>query len=296
MPKTTFHIDRGTMNYQVDGPPEGAWVLILPGAFTAPWQYDLARDHLARSFRVITLDYRGMAGSRNDLWHITPAVLARDTLELLDHLSVPEVSVACISLGTFVLAELLHLAPRRVARCAIGAMPALRRQGRLLGASTHEIADFAGAHESAHQALVRSLAPAFWSDSFREDQPSRYREVMARMSELIVLDVGTGVKQFQGIFGHDWSRTLVYGALPADRRLFLIGDADPFAPIEDACDHPLYRLGPTVVFEGSGHMFLYEKAELYSAVVSHFFVGGELPDPLPGEGELARLETIEVAA
>jgi pimeloyl-ACP methyl ester carboxylesterase len=296
MPKTSLNIDRGTMNYRVDGPPEAAWALILPGAFTAPWQYDLARDHLARSFRVITLDYRGIAGSRNDLWHITPALLARDTLELLDHLDVVEVSVACISLGTFVLAELLHLAPGRVRRCAIGAMPALRRQVRMLDAGLDEVPDFAAMSESPHQMVIRSLIPQFWSRAFREDQPERYHEAMARMGELTVRDVWTGVQQFQGLFGYDWSRTLVYRALPAGRRLFLTGDADPFAPIHDVREHPLYRLGPTVVFCGSGHLFLHERAELYNAVVSRFFATGELPLPLPGGRELARLDEIEVAA
>ncbi len=284
------------MNYRVMGPLDAPWVVILPGAFTAPWQYDFAREHLARSFRVITLDYRGIAGSRNDLWHITPAVLARDTLGLLDELDVGEVNVACVSLGTFVLAELLHLAPERIARCAIGAMPALRRQGRMLDAGAPEVTDFTRTEESSHQVVIRSLVPHFWSGTFRETQPERYREVMSRMSELTVRDVWTGVQQFQGVFGHDWGRTLVYGALPAGRRLFLTGDADPFAPIEDVREHPLYRLGPTVVFRGSGHLFLYERAELYNALVAGFFSTGELPEPLPGAGELARLEAIEVAA
>lgn len=294
MPKTSLDIDRGTMNYQVDGPPDEAWALILPGAFTAPWQYDLARDHLARSFRVITLDYRGIADSRNDLWTVTPAVLANDVLALLDELGAGQVNVACISLGTFVLAELLHVAPERIARCAIGAMPALLRQFRMLDASDHEIGDFARAKESAHQVLIRSLG--FWSDRFKEEQPERYREAMARVTEMTVRDVWAGVQQFYGVFGHDWGRTLVYETLPSGRRVFLTGDADPVAPIADVRDHPLYRAGPTVVFRGSGHLFLYEKAELYNAVVSHFFATGELPVPLPGGGELARLQALEAAA
>jgi pimeloyl-ACP methyl ester carboxylesterase len=296
MPETSIDVDRGTMRYQVDGPPGAAWALILPGAFTAPWQYDLARDHLARSFRVITLDYRGIAGSRNDLWHITPAVLAQDVLSLLDELAVGQVNVACISLGTFVLAELLHVAPERIERCAIGAMPALRRQGRMLDPRAHEATDFARTEESTHRVVIRSLLPSFWSDAFRETQPERYREAMARMNELTVRDVWTGVQQFQGVFGHDWSRTTVYGRLPASRRVFLTGNADPFAPIEDVRDHPLYRAGPTVVFGGSGHLFLYERPELYNTLVSHFFATGELPTPLPGAGELMALEAMENAA
>ena len=292
----SIDLDRGTMNYAVTGPPDAPWALILPGAFTAPWQYDAVRDHLAASLRVITVDYRGIAGSRNDLWHVTPAVLARDTLELLDMLGIAQVSVACISLGTFVLAELVHLAPLRVGRCAIGAMPAMRRRGSLLGGVDGVVDDVRTSGEGVHQIVIRSLFPRLWSNAFKETQSERYREAMVRMSELTVRDVWMGVQQFQGVFGHDWGRTLVFGALPAGRRMFLTGDADPFAPIEDVRDHPLYRLGPTVVFRDSGHLFLYEQAELYNVLVEQFFTAGELPDPLPGCGELVRLDAIEVAA
>lgn len=295
-PETVIEVDRGTMRYRVDGPPAAPWALILPGAFTAPWQYDLARDHLARSSRVITLDYRGIAGSRNDLWHITPAILAQDVVTLLDELAVEQVDVACISLGTFVLAELLHARPEQIGRCAVGAMPALRRQGRILDSRAHEATDFARTEESGHQIVIRSLMPRFWSDSFREERPERYRDAMARMSELTARDVWTGVQQFQGVFGYDWGRTSVYGQLPAARRMFLIGDADPFAPIEDVREHPLYRAGPTVVFRGSGHLFLYERPELYNELVGRFFATGDVPAPLPGAGELAALEAMELAA
>ena len=235
-------LDRGTMHYEVRGPPDAACALVLPGAFTAPWQYDLLRDHLARSFRVITLNCRGIATSRNDLWHVTPMVLATDVLTLLDELAIVQVNVAGISLGTFVLAELLHLAPERVARCAIGALPALRRQGRLIDAKAHEVTDFVDAKDKPHQVLIRSLAQHFWSDAFRAAEPDAYREAMARMSESTVRDVWTGVQQLQGVFGYDWRRVMAYGSLPPERRLLLTGDADPFAPLEDVRDHPCTAL------------------------------------------------------
>jgi pimeloyl-ACP methyl ester carboxylesterase len=295
MTRDVITVDRGSVNYAVTGPLGAPWVLILPGALTAPWQYDSARDHLAQDFRVITLDYRGIAGSRNDLWHITPAVLAQDTLELLDRLGVAEIHVACISLGTFVLAELLHIAPTRIARCAIGAMPALRHRGSVLEAGPEETRDLAGTNESWIQIVIRSRVTQMWSDAFREKEPERYREVMARMSEMTAREVWTGMQQFQGVFSHDWSRTLVYGELPEGRRLFLTGDADPFAPIENVRDHPLYRLGPTVVFCDSGHLFLYERADVYNALVSQFFATGEVLDALLGDRELERLEALEVA-
>jgi len=203
----SIELDRGTMPYVVKGPVSAPWALILPGAFTAPWLYESARDHLARTFRVITLEYRGVAGSRNDLRHITPELLARDTLDLLDQLAVTEVNVACISLGTFVLAELLHLGPRRIAKCAIGGMPALRRRAQVLvdlGES-----DFTRTQESPHQIGVQSIMSRLWSDTFRKDQAGLYREVMTRVSELTARDVWAGAQRWQGVFAADWTRRFV---------------------------------------------------------------------------------------
>ncbi|HEY5882159.1 MAG TPA: alpha/beta hydrolase [Nakamurella sp.] len=289
-------LDRGSMHYEVVGAAGAPWVVILPGAFTAPWQYDDVRDHLAREFRVITLDYRGIASSENDLWHVTPTILAADVLALLDELHVEQAHVACISLGTFVLAELLHTAPDRVARCAVGAMPALRRQGRVLDSRAHQVTDFLGSKLSPHQILINSLAPQFWSADFRTQQPERYSEAMTRMMELSVRDVWIGVQQFEGVFGHDWNRTRVYATLPRTRCLFLTGDSDPVAPLDDVREHPLYSGGPTVVFRGSGHLFLYERSALYGELVSGFFATGAIPDVLPGDGAIEHLDAVEAAA
>ncbi len=291
-----LELDRGNMHYEVNGAQGAPWALILPGAFTAPWQYDRARDDLSQMFRVITVDYRGIANSENDLWHVTPTVLAADVLALLDELGVAQTHVACISLGTFVLAELLHIAPERIGRCAVGAMPALRRQGKVLDARAHVVTDFARSKLTPHQILINSLAPQFWSAEFRAEQPERYADAMDRMGELTSRDVWIGVQQFQGVFGHDWNRTKVYATLPRSRRLFLTGDTDPVAPIEDVREHPIYRSGPTVVFKGSGHLFLYERAELYGALISEFFATGEVPEQLPGNGALDHLDDIEAVA
>jgi pimeloyl-ACP methyl ester carboxylesterase len=294
MTMPVLNIDRGTMHYDVHGPPGGEWAVILPGAFTAPWQYVPARDFLAQHFRVITLDYRGIAESGNEMWHVTPQVLANDVLALLDHLQVEETHATCFSLGTFVLAEMLHRAPERIDRCAIGAMPAMRRQGRMLGGA-HEVSSMGMSGMTWYQQFILSIVPQFWSENFRKEQPARYEEAIRRSADLTIRDVWAGTQQFQGVFGHDWARTRIYGTLPSDRRLFLTGEVDPFAPLADVLEHPLYKAGPTVVFRHTGHLFFYERAELYNPVVQHFFATGRMPHPLPGHGVVQTLEAMAVA-
>lgn len=277
---------KGALHYEVHGPKGAPAALVLPGAFTAPWQYDPVRDHLAREFRVTTLDYRGIGESANDLWTVTPQQLGADVLQLLDFLDVEQTHVVAVSLGTFVLSELLHQAPGRIARCALGGLPAMRRSIAFLGQAADQTfqdqktLDALGKANRVQQ-LAASVVPQFVSKRFREEQPARYNEMVARMAELDTDGIWAGLQQFYGVFGYDWRRTRIFEQLPASRRLLLTGDGDPFAPLGDLPEHPVYRAGPTVVFEGSGHMFFYEMVDTFSSVVDTFFKTGQPPRPLP---------------
>ena len=64
----TIPTRKGCQFYELWGPEGASFVLLLRGAFSGSWQYDLLRDHLATDFRVITVDYRGDGQSRNQLW------------------------------------------------------------------------------------------------------------------------------------------------------------------------------------------------------------------------------------
>lgn len=278
-------IHKGTLHYEVHGPEGAPWVTLLPGAATAMWIYEPIRDRLLPDFRVLTLEYRGMGQSRNDLWQSPPDVLAEDVLALLRHLGVATTHIANYSLGTLVGAEMLHRDPGRIARMAIGCMPVVRGRFRDEAAyldKMSELTDFDGF--KAH------VMPFFLSKWYQETHPREYQAMVARQVQQTTRETMVSLQQFAGVFNHDWGRYRAYGTLPKDRRLFLTGELDYMARPVDVRQHPFTSDGPTVVFRKSGHIFFWEQLESYCAVVKHFFRTGRLPDPLSGGGMLVRLE------
>lgn len=265
-------IPKGALHYDVHG-HAGPWVLILPGAFSAPWQYHPLRDALAPDFRVVTLDYRGIAQSRSDLWHVTPDRLAEDVLLLLDHLGAERVHAVPVSLGVVVLAEMLHRQPERVERAAIAGMLALRGKMRAL---TPESPKPGEPEMTPMQHLVSGTLNVFATRWFRETQPERFAFMRARMLELSAHDIFEGVRQFYGVFGHDSARMRVLESKPRER-IFLFGEEDPLTPMEDATEHPAFRSAPTLAFRGSGHLFFYEMVGEFNGVVHHWLRTGTLP-------------------
>jgi len=117
--------DGGTIAYETCGPPHtGAPVLLLRplGGSMALWGAFRAR--LAETHRIVAFDHRGSGRSSAAPVLTTTRSLARDALDLLDHLGAPRAQVFGISLGGMVATSLAILAPARVANLCIAAAPA----------------------------------------------------------------------------------------------------------------------------------------------------------------------------
>ena len=192
---------RGCQFYELRGPEGAAFVLLLPGAFSGSWQYDLLRDHLATDFRVITVDYRGDGQSENELWDVPPGQIAEDMCALVEHLGAERCHVIAISLGVFVLAEMMHRGFPAAGRSIIVSAPALR--GRLkLPITPLEVFDPPRHQKHARtEQIVLVCLGLFVSERFRREQPERCQEMVDRMRGLSAPQLWAGLKQFAGIFG-----------------------------------------------------------------------------------------------
>lgn len=288
MPTIPTH--QGCQFYEVWGPEGAPFVLILRGAFSGSWQYHLLRDHLATDLRVITVDYRGDGESKNQLWDVPPAQIAEDMGGLLEHLGAERCHVIAISLGVFVLAEMMHRGFPAAGRSIVVGAPALR--GKLKLPMTPP--------EVLHQPPHRKLAPTqqialasigmFVSERFRKEQPERYQEMVDHTRGLSGPELWAGLQQFGGMFRYEWGRHRVLERLERAARLLMVGDRDILAPIENVREHPLFLEGPTLVFRDAGHRFFYEDAEPFNDIAHHFLRQGRVPEPLPGNGLVRPLE------
>lgn len=77
------------------------------------WRHQLLA--LSKSARVIAPDLRGYGGSQRGEGPLSISLFAEDLLALLDHLQLEKVVLGGLSMGGYVIQELLSLAPERVA-------------------------------------------------------------------------------------------------------------------------------------------------------------------------------------
>ena len=98
-----------------DGPP----LLMIHGLGYTRQGWGPARDLLARSFRVVSFDNRGIGESEVPPGPYTVAQLAEDALRVLDEAGAGRAHVLGTSLGGFVAQEVAARAPERVDRLVL---------------------------------------------------------------------------------------------------------------------------------------------------------------------------------
>ena len=113
---------------QGDGPP----ILCLSGLTRNSTDFDYALPFLVGEHRVIRLDYRGRGKSQRapDWRSYTVPTEARDVVELIDHLGLPEVAVLGTSRGGLVaMALALTHKPRLTGVCLVDIGPVIAEEG-----------------------------------------------------------------------------------------------------------------------------------------------------------------------
>ena len=290
MPTIPTH--KGCQFYELWGPEGAPFVLLLRGAFSGAWQYHLLRDHLATDFRVITVDYRGDGQSKNQLWDVPPGQIAEDMCALVEHLGAERCHIIAISLGVFVLAEMMHRGFPAVGRSIIVSAPALRGRLKLPLTPLAVLHQPAGRKFAPTQQIALASVGLFVSERFRNEQPERYQETVDRTRNVSAPELSAGLQQFAGMFGYEWGRHRILERLEHKMRVLMVGDQDILAPIENVREHPLFLEGPTLVFRKAGHRFFYEDAQPFNDITRHFLSQGRLPEPLPGRGIVQPLEEV----
>jgi 3-oxoadipate enol-lactonase len=115
-----------TLAYDVRG--QGPPLVLIQGLGIGRWGWEPVADRLARRFRVVTIDNRGVGASDTPPGPYSTRVMAEDVLAVLDHAGVGSASVVGTSLGGMVAQELALAHPGRVDRLVLVAtIPGGRR-------------------------------------------------------------------------------------------------------------------------------------------------------------------------
>ncbi|HJM58583.1 MAG: 3-oxoadipate enol-lactonase [Planctomycetes bacterium] len=112
MPTTT--INSATINYEVDG--EGHWLILLHGFGSSLGDWEEHRPIFAKSFRVLSLDFRGFGESSRDVGPFSVPQMAQDLKALMDQLEIRRAHMVGYSMGGAVALELGVAQPQRLDR------------------------------------------------------------------------------------------------------------------------------------------------------------------------------------
>jgi len=103
--------------YDVRG--RGSPLVLIQGVGVGRWGWEPVADRLARRFRVITIDNRGIRASDAPPGRYSTRVMVQDVLAVLDHAGVQHASVVGTSLGGMIAQELTLAHPERVDRLVL---------------------------------------------------------------------------------------------------------------------------------------------------------------------------------
>jgi len=103
--------------YDVRG--QGPPLVLIQGLGVGRWGWEPVVDRLARSFRVITIDNRGIGASDAPVGSYSTRAMAADVVAVMDDAGVESAGVVGTSLGGMVAQELALAHPERVDRLVL---------------------------------------------------------------------------------------------------------------------------------------------------------------------------------
>ena len=118
-PVATCFTRNGTVAIAYDVRGQGPPLVLIQGLGIGRWGWDPVADRLARRFRVITIDNRGIGASGVPPGPYSTRAMAADVLAVLDDAGVDSAAVVGTSLGGMVAQELALSHPDRVDRLVL---------------------------------------------------------------------------------------------------------------------------------------------------------------------------------
>ncbi len=177
-PKFVQLKDGGRLSYQVLGNPAATAVLLLRplGGSVASWG-EFATTVAEKAF-VISFDPRGVGASSDAPWFHSARAMARDAVELLEHLQIRSVAIFGQSMGALVASWMAFDAPARV-QCLMLAsvVPPINLRTFSLRRAKTDMSMWWRALRSKEGTTALSLHENLPCGDFRDVHPERFAEI-----------------------------------------------------------------------------------------------------------------------
>ncbi|WP_049897989.1 alpha/beta fold hydrolase [Halorubrum distributum] len=254
MPSVTR--DGVTIDYAVDGDPDGQTVLLLEGLGYGRWMWRWLAEALADDYEVLRPDNRGTGDSDVPEGPYSAAEMAADAAAVLDDRGVDAVHVCGASMGGMIAQE-LALADDRVASLTL---LCTSPGGDEAAPTPPEVQEhiFSAPEDADPRERIRYLMEPAVSEGFYEREP----ELVDRIVDWRLAGDATPTgreAQAAAVAAFDASDRLADLSVPT---LVLHGTEDRVLPVENA--DLLAELLPHAdveLFEGGPHLFFIEDRE-----------------------------------
>jgi len=213
---------------------------------------------LAKKYRVIAFDNRGVGRSDKPNIPYTMAMMAGDVAGLLDTIGIDAAHIFGISMGGMIAQHFALNYPQRVISLILGCttcggVHSTQPKPESLAA----FSDFERLKKTPEE-FVRQLMPFCFSQEFINKNPDIIDKRVAKQLEYPAPPHGA-TRQAEAILGHDTYELLPKIKLPT---LVIAGGSDRLIPVENsrllASKIPTAEL---VIIKGAGHEFFIEDAE-----------------------------------
>jgi pimeloyl-ACP methyl ester carboxylesterase len=253
--------------YEIEG--DGEPVVLIPGFAAGRWIWFKQIGDLARAFRVITFDPRGVSASDKPEGRQTISLLADDVAQLLQALGVESAHIVGASFGGFVAQEFALQFPamtRRLVLCCTSfggpnhVAPA--PETLLAMASTKGL--------NSEERMRANLLLAF--------SPEYVRTRLAEVDEVVQLRAANDVPEH--IYLSQWQAAMNFNAESrldqvACPTLVLSGDADVIVPVQNSRNLAAKIPGAELrICAGGSHTFFIEQAGEFNTTVRQFLSRG----------------------
>ncbi|HEX7177841.1 MAG TPA: alpha/beta fold hydrolase [Pyrinomonadaceae bacterium] len=249
--------------YEAHG--EGEPLILIPGFVSGLWLWFKQSEVLARRFRTIVFDPRGVGRSEGGRTPETIRGCADDVAALLSALGVERAHVLGVSFGGFVAQEFALTHPRNLGKLVLCCTS--YGGARHLPPSASTLQAMASPHGlNTEERTRKNLRPAF-APEFLAGRPEEVEEVTALRLRHPVGEL-THLAQVQAAATFDAEARVSRIEAPT---LVVTGDEDAIVPPENsrhlAASIPGARL---TIIEGAGHMVFIERAEEFNRAVVGF--------------------------
>jgi pimeloyl-ACP methyl ester carboxylesterase len=253
---------RITLYYESTG--HGTPLVLLSGVGFGSWIWRHQITPLAKHFRVIAFDNRGIGQSDKPDEPYTIETLARDTVALLDALKISQAHLLGVSLGGMVALQLALDHPHRVLRLIL-CSTAFGGPNTVL--PSLEVLQFmATPGGDPEERFARGIRFSFGS-SFLEKNPAAVAFIRQKMTENRQPEYAYR-RQVMAPLGFNVEMQLQQIQKPT---LILAGDQDQAVPVENA--RRLAEKIPSAqlqIFWGAGHLCFIEQADAFNQAVLGF--------------------------